>query len=323
MAVSVIDTRGEFKLIPYSGDDEQWPQWVLKFEAWSEFVGWGQHLDNASQSTHPIVNSTLQVEVQSISRQLYAILVVKLEGKALGIVHLVTKGEGLEAWRQLKLEYEGKSGNRQAALLWRNLNPRPGWETDARDGRSLVESLNRWEKTLSLYRKASGEDISDGILAATVLEHSPESYQNILKQAPSNVRASYGAMRGWLRENAETLGTMEPLGLLQFNHSRLVRCQWRSIRHEQCRVSRLEKTGRANPKEGARPRMVRARAGERNAKRSRIRNHKPRLNSSKDTVDTARDGDTSVLTAENVSLMVSRRVVRQQPVLTTTVMFQL
>ena len=90
---------------------------VLKFEAWSELVGWGQNLDVAAQSTHPIVNSTLQPEVQSISRQLYAILVLKLEGKVLGIVHLVPKGEGLEAWRQVKLEYEGKSGNRQAALL--------------------------------------------------------------------------------------------------------------------------------------------------------------------------------------------------------------
>ena len=26
MAVSVIDTREEFKLVPYSGDDEHWPQ---------------------------------------------------------------------------------------------------------------------------------------------------------------------------------------------------------------------------------------------------------------------------------------------------------
>ena len=66
-----------------------------------------------------------------------------------------------------------------------------------------MESLNRWEKTFGLYRTASGVDISDGILAATVLEH--ESYQNILKQAPSNVRASYSAMRGWLREYAEAL----------------------------------------------------------------------------------------------------------------------
>ena len=95
--------------------------------------------------------------------------VVKLDGKALGIVQLVGKGEGLEAWRQLKLEYERKSGNRHAALLRGILNPRAGWEVDARDGRSVVESLNRWEKTNSLYRTASGVDISDGILAATVL----------------------------------------------------------------------------------------------------------------------------------------------------------
>ena len=49
--MSVIDTRGEFKLVPYSGDDEHWPQWVLKFEAWSELVGWGRQLDAAAAST--------------------------------------------------------------------------------------------------------------------------------------------------------------------------------------------------------------------------------------------------------------------------------
>ena len=102
--------------------------------------------------------------------------------------------------------YEGKSGNRRAALLRGILNPMAGWEADTTDGRSVVESLNRWEKkTIGLNRTASGMDISGGILAATVLEHSPESHQNILKQAPSNVRASYSAMRGWLREYAETL----------------------------------------------------------------------------------------------------------------------
>ena len=62
------------------------------------------------QQQRLLVNTTLEAEVQTISRQLYAILVVKLEGNALGIVQLVGKGEGLEAWRQLKLEYEGKSG---------------------------------------------------------------------------------------------------------------------------------------------------------------------------------------------------------------------
>ena len=109
---------------------------------------------------------------------------MKLEGKALGFVQLVSKGEGLEAWRQLKLEYEGKSGNRQAALLRGILNPRAASEADTRDGRSVVESLNRWEKTIGLYRTASGVDISDGILAATVLEHSLESYQHIPEASP-------------------------------------------------------------------------------------------------------------------------------------------
>ena len=68
MAVSVIDTRGEFKHVSYSGDDEHWPQWVLKFEAWSELVGWGRQLDAAAASTLPIVNATLEAEVQTISR---------------------------------------------------------------------------------------------------------------------------------------------------------------------------------------------------------------------------------------------------------------
>ena len=55
---------GEFKLFPYSGDDEHWPQWVLKFEAWSELVGWGRQLDAAAASTLPIVNTTLEAELK-------------------------------------------------------------------------------------------------------------------------------------------------------------------------------------------------------------------------------------------------------------------
>ena len=60
-------------------------------------ASWSVGDDNWMQpaSTLPIVNTTLEAEVQTISRQLYAILVVNLDGKALGIVQLVGKGEGL------------------------------------------------------------------------------------------------------------------------------------------------------------------------------------------------------------------------------------
>ena len=49
-------------------------------------VGWGRQLDGASQSAHAIVNTTLEQEVQTVSRHLHEIVVVKLDGKALGIV---------------------------------------------------------------------------------------------------------------------------------------------------------------------------------------------------------------------------------------------
>ena len=205
--------------------------------AWSELVGWGRQLDAAAASTLPIVNTTLEAEVQTISRQL---------GKALGIVQLVNKSERLEAWRQLKLEYEGKFVNRQAALLRGFLNPRAAWEADTREGRSVVESLNRWEKTTGLYRATSGVDISDDILAATVLEHSPESYQNILKQDPCKVRTSYSAMRGWLREYAETLRRYEGTSASSSHQTQSTghQCQWRSIRLAQCQDFRLKRTGK-------------------------------------------------------------------------------
>ena len=54
MAVSVIDTRGEFKFVPYSGDDEHWPQWALKLEAWSELVRWD---DNWMQQQRQLCQS--------------------------------------------------------------------------------------------------------------------------------------------------------------------------------------------------------------------------------------------------------------------------
>ena len=58
--MSVIDTRREFKLVPHSGDDEHWPQWILKLEAWSELVGWGRQLDAAAASTLPTVNTAIE-----------------------------------------------------------------------------------------------------------------------------------------------------------------------------------------------------------------------------------------------------------------------
>ena len=117
----------------------------LRFGA-SLSVG-GRQLDAAAASTLPIVHTTLEAEVQTISRQLYAILVVKLEGKARGIVQLVNKGEGLEVWRQLKLEYEGQVREQTSCVVARNSQPKG--------------SLGGWRKRWSLGGRVAeqmGED---------------------------------------------------------------------------------------------------------------------------------------------------------------------
>ena len=173
-AHGVIDTRGEFRVSTFTGEDDYWAQWSLKFEAWGELLGWGAILDAATDQPNPVDNASLGEDAQAVSRQLYAILVAKLEGKALGIVQLVPKGAGVEAWRQLKLEYEGKSGSRQAALLRSILNPRGGWDKDVKEGKTFGEILNKWERMIGLYRTAAGTDLSDAILAATVVEHAAD-----------------------------------------------------------------------------------------------------------------------------------------------------
>ena len=162
----------------------------------------------------------------------------------------------------------------------------------------MVESLNRWEKTIGLYRTASGVDISDGILPAAVLEHSPESFQNILKQAPSCVRASYSAMRGWLREFAETLrrydGTSGSSSQQTRSTGPMDVDQTRAVSgFSSGKDGNWKSKGKGKSKDGK-------------------GNGKGKSNS-KDSAGTARRKDTSVPTAGSASPTVSRRVVRQQP----------
>ena len=143
------------------------------------------------------MNTTLETEVQTISRQ--------LERRS-ELSSWLTRVKG---WRH----GVNRSWSMKASLGTGKLRCCEEFSTHGQLGRLTqdmvarwwMDSLNRWEKTIGLCRTASGVDISDGILAATVLQQTPESYQNILKQNPSNVRASYSAMRGWSPENAATL----------------------------------------------------------------------------------------------------------------------
>eukprot|EP00971_Amphidinium_carterae_P225627 4474670-Amphidinium_carterae.1 len=107
---------------------------------------------------------------------------------------------GLRAWKELKGEYEPKSGNRVAGILRAILNPTHTWTTEMQKGTDFVECLSRWEYLVGQYRMLSGEQLSDRILVATVLEHAPEPLREMLRQSHESVRSSYSALKDHLRE---------------------------------------------------------------------------------------------------------------------------
>ena len=74
-------------------------------------------------------------------------------------------------------EYERKSGNRTAALLRGILNPRARHAT-------LVTCWLLREEEVAQYRVAAGADLQQAVQVATVVEHAPAAYRDLLKVVP-------------------------------------------------------------------------------------------------------------------------------------------
>ena len=96
----------------------------------------------------------------------YHFLVQHVDGRALGVVHLVEPPNGLEVWRQLCKEYEPDIGGRLASALRSIL--RPDWWNDSEDFRKC---LITWDNQVLAYERASGEALAQGIKAAIVMEY--------------------------------------------------------------------------------------------------------------------------------------------------------
>ena len=107
----------------------------------------GAHLDVAAEQTFFITHDGLDANSVTISKTVHVLFITKCEGKALSLVSLVLRCFGLEGWRVLKEECEGKGGNRSAALLRGILNPRARWEKIHSEGRDLGECLLHGRKT--------------------------------------------------------------------------------------------------------------------------------------------------------------------------------
>ena len=78
-------------------------------------------------------------------------------------------------------EHEGKGGHRTAARLRGILNPRARWEKMYSEGRDLGDVLTSWDRDVAQYRAAAGADLQQAVQVATVMEHAPAAYRDLLK----------------------------------------------------------------------------------------------------------------------------------------------
>ena len=95
----IIDARLDVKVAQFSGRDEDWFLWCLRFEAYTSLLGWQGYMETARDLGTEVRNEVLAEEAGQVSLGLFNLLVTKCEGKAMGIIRATRRGEGLECWR--------------------------------------------------------------------------------------------------------------------------------------------------------------------------------------------------------------------------------
>ena len=133
----------------FSGNDEDWQTWSIKFESWCGLQGLEASMEAAAAMSSEIILSSLGTSAMTQARQLYHILITLCEGKALSEVMMAEKYNGLEAWRKLKNLYEPDVGSRWVSMLKGILNP--DWSDPKDKDKDFMEVLNEWEKAISRY----------------------------------------------------------------------------------------------------------------------------------------------------------------------------
>ena len=80
------------------------------------------------------------------------------------------------------------------------------------EGRDLADMLASWEKDVAQYRIAEGADLQQAVRVATVMEHTPTAYRDLLKVVLWEIRESYQALRAHVRGWTLAQRTYDDLG---------------------------------------------------------------------------------------------------------------
>ena len=120
----LLDSRGFTKPPRFDGRQEHWAAWAFRVESFASLCGWYDYMDQARQATLSIDFTSFVGDAPEVAKSLYHFLLQTVDGRALQLIHLVQRGNGLEAWRVLCREYQPAVGGRFANMLRNILNPK-------------------------------------------------------------------------------------------------------------------------------------------------------------------------------------------------------
>ena len=147
----------------FGGLHEQWRDWSFIFCSYvaSLDVRTRELMDQVSSMTEQVSIMKDNLDDARRSRTLFHLLTMSMQPKTRGfeIIRNVQNGNGLEAWRQLTVEYEqrlrgGRMRSHSASLDWL-LQPKFKMDDD------LMESIETWERAIIEYQVRANVEISE------------------------------------------------------------------------------------------------------------------------------------------------------------------
>ena len=214
-ASGILDTRSTIGTPNFDRSDANWESWRVKFEAYADPANKGTHLNAAAEQSLFIRHDGLDDNSLLISKTVHALLITKCRCKALSLVSLAPRRhgfEGIEAWRVLKEEYGGQRWKSHSSALERHPQPTCQIEKMHSERRDLGDMLASWKKDVAQNRVAAGTDLQRAVQEATVMEHAPAAYGDLLKVVPLANRETYQALRAYVRERTLAQRTYDDHG---------------------------------------------------------------------------------------------------------------
>ena len=189
----------------FHGDDEHWHSFRLIYKSYLATIDlrFCELLAKAADNTTAVTNFDLSVAEAELSVNIYYSLVMLLRGKAQNKVDLVDEGEGAQLWRLLMREYEPGYSSRTLKHYQQVL----GFKLESAD---ISVELDRFDKSVRLYQKQSGKQVSDetkfGVVLAALASSRDSAVSSVVEHTLLNAEriTTYDQLR---TEVLDAIGT--------------------------------------------------------------------------------------------------------------------